>query len=121
MLNKLIIKIEADSNNRSTWNRACKTYAIELIEYLSSDEIAHLVNCARAARLDDFRKVLLNGAQNWAQFSFGGCALVYDADIDERLNPPSQRGRCSSERLLRTQARALYQAERLIYRACRKL
>lgn len=27
----------------------------------------------------------MNGAKSWAQYSYGGCSLVYDGDIAERL------------------------------------
>lgn len=79
---------------------------------------------------DDFvgspadRKALLNGADNWRQYSYGGCALIYDSDIAETLCSPSElkkvkggdRQPNSRESWLDVQARALYQAERLIVR-----
>ena len=34
---------------------------------------------------------LLNGAQNWEQYSYGGCAEVYDGDICERLCTESEK------------------------------
>ena len=29
----------------------------------------------------ELEKILLNGAENWNQYSYGGCALIYDTDI----------------------------------------
>ena len=69
-------------SGRSAWSRAVHTYAIELVEYLDSS-----VDLSNETML---RKALLNGASDWQQYSEGGCALVYDADIAERLCSPSE-------------------------------
>ena len=71
------------------------------------------------------QKELLNGADNWRQYSEGGCALIYDADIAERLCSPSELKRCkggerqpnSRENWIECQARALGQAANLVRRA----
>ena len=105
---------------RSAWSRAVHTYAIELVESL--DASADLSN----ERL--LEKAMLNGADDWQQYSEGGCALIYDADIAERLCSPSGLKRCkggerqpnASETWLECQARALWQASALVRRAYRK-
>lgn len=66
----------------SAWSRGVHTYAVELIE--SIDYSADLSNETL------LRKALLNGAGDWQQYSEGGCALVYDADIAERVCSPSE-------------------------------
>ena len=104
---------------RSAWSRAVYTYAAELVESL--DDSADLSN----ERL--LEKALLNGAGDWRQYSEGGCALIYDADIAERLCSPSELKRCkggerrpnSRENWLDCQARALWQAASLVRRAYR--
>lgn len=61
---------------------------------------------------------LLNGAMSWDEYSYGGCSLIYDGDIAERLCTPSELkkkdgGRLapnSQESWLDVQVRALYQA-----------
>lgn len=61
---------------------------------------------------------MLNGAQDWGQYSWGGSALIYDGDIAEHLCCPSElkknrhgeRRPNSREEWLDVQARALYQA-----------
>lgn len=97
----------------SAWSRGVKTYALELIEGVE----------------DGFTQVsLLNGAQNWREYSYGGCALIYDADIAERLCAPSeykrtregQRAPNSRESWLDVQARALGQAANLIASALKE-
>jgi hypothetical protein len=63
-------------------------------------------------------KAMLNGADSWSQYSYGGCSLVYDGDIAERLCAPSEfkkkRGGelppNAREQWLDVQARALNQA-----------
>lgn len=36
------------------------------------------------------RKYLLNGAESASQYAYGGCSLIYDADIAERYCTPSE-------------------------------
>ena len=104
---------------RSAWSRAVHAYAVELVE--SIDDSADLSN----ERL--LEKALLNGASDWQQYSEGGCALVYDADIAERVCSASDLKRVrggerqpnASETWLECQARALGQAAFLVRRAYR--
>jgi len=98
---------------RGAWEKARNTYALELLEdaeegFTSSD--------------------LLNGARTWKEFSEGGCSLIYDADIAERLCSPSEfkrtrggeRAPNSRESWLECQARCLSQAATLISTLARK-
>ena len=99
---------------RSAWSRGVKEYALELIEEMGEDQML------KGDKLD--RETLLNGADNWSQYSYGGCALVYDADIAERTCSPSElkktrngeRRPNSREEWLDVQARALQQAANMI-------
>ena len=102
---------------RSAWSRAVHSYAVELVEGLeSSDDLSN-------ERL--LRKALLNGAGDWQQYSEGGCALIYDADIAERICSPSKLKRYKGgerppnarETWLDCQARALGQAAVIVRRA----
>ena len=105
---------------RSAWSRGVHAYAVELVESL--DASTDLSNETL------LRKALLNGADDWQQYSEGGCALIYDADIAERLCSPSRLKRCkggerqpnSRENWIECQARALGQAAFLVRRAYRK-
>jgi hypothetical protein len=106
--NEIKIAIEATSP-RSAWSKAVKSYALELLDGLDGE----------------YRAVaLLNGAENWRAYSFGGCALIYDAEIAERVCSPSELKRKrggelapnAMESWLDCQARALSQAARLISR-----
>lgn len=70
----------------------------------------------------DLRALLLNGAQTWKAYSWGGSSLIYDRDICERLSNPTEkkitrngeRRPNNREEWLDVQARALFQAELLI-------
>lgn len=111
-------QIEA-TNPRSAWARGVKAYALDLL----ADIPGEIVPISRAS----LRVDLLNGAKDWTQYSWGGCALVYDEDIALRLCTPSElkktkNGRTrpnSGEEWPDTQARALHQAFNLIVRAAR--
>ena len=104
---------------RSAWSRAVYTYASELVGGLDSS-----VDLSNETLL---RKALLNGASDWQQYSEGGCALVYDADIAERLCSASELKRCKGgerqpnarENWIECQTRALWQAAALVSRAYR--
>ena len=104
---------------RSAWSRAVHTYAVELVESL--DDSADLSSEAL------LHKALLNGADDWRQYSEGGCALIYGADIAERVCSPSELRRTrngernpnSRETWIDCQARALWQAASLVRRAWR--
>ena len=99
---------------RSAWNRGVQTYALELLADLPRDE-----EYSNAKLLV---KALLNGASSWDQYSWGGCSLIYDGDIAERLCNASElkktrngeRRPNSREEWLDVQARALYQAAMMI-------
>jgi hypothetical protein len=105
---ELIAAIEA-VQTRGAWRTAVKTYALELLENVEGE--------FSAAKL-------LNGAENWDAYSYGGSALIYDADIAERVCSPSEFKRKKGGELapnareswLDCQARALSQAARLIAR-----
>ena len=93
-------------------------YALEMIEGAENELLP----------VADLKKELLNGADNWREYSYGGCALIYDADIAERLCSPSEyaktregeRAPNSRETWLDVQARALGQAATLIATVARE-
>ena len=104
------IELEARYNKaRSAWNRGVLLYADELLDNIRDDgkvTEAHL----------------LNGARDWKAYSGGGCSLITDAEICERLSAPWENQRTKGgilppnrrESWLDVQARALYQASRIV-------
>lgn len=115
---ELIERIEA-TPARSAWAKGVKDYAVMIIERLEMTEITPE---------DIANKMLLNGAENWEQYSYGGCALIYDKGIAESLCTPSELRKVTRkdgtirqnangrENWLDVQARALFQANILINR-----
>lgn len=100
--------------DRSAWDRGVTAYALEMLEGLEVTELT-----ARTVE-----RTLLNGAPTWHDYSWGGCALIYDADIAERLCCPSELRRTrggerrpnAREEWMDTQARACFQAAQRIKR-----
>ena len=109
-----------NSPARSAWSKGVKLYALELIEEMPDDQEFY------GSPAD--KKELLNGADNWQRYSEGGCSLIYDGDIAGRLCNPSEYKRTKEgqnppnarECWLDVQARALYQANRLICRLAKE-
>ena len=99
---------------RSQWKKAVKIYEEELYDSLSEKSDKALIKAFSFAHYDEIKshinKLLLNGADSWEDFSKSGCSLCYNTDIEDRILPPSQRGKYGSERLLAMQAEALREA-----------
>ena len=103
-------------NPRSAWNRGVMRYALELINTVEIGE-------------EITEKNLLNGAENWKEYSYGGCSLIYNVDICHRLCSPSEikkthdgeRRPNKHETWMDTQTRALYQAYMLIMKIKREV
>ena len=102
---------------RGAWKNGVKTYAIELLDDAASNR-----ECEEFASLQELKEAVLNGASDWMQYSEGGCSLIYNSDIAERLCTPSELKRTknglndpnSRENWVQVQARALFQAWELI-------
>lgn len=99
---------------RSAWGRAVRDYAITILDNLEDNDETILTMPA-----------LLRGARDWAQYSYGGCALICEYDIARAVCTPSALRKCtrrdgtlknpnSDETWMDVQARALSQAARLI-------
>lgn len=119
--NEIIIaaRVHLESaKNRSAWSRGVNAYADDMLDDLLDWYPEIVENGTRS----DVEKALLNGAENWNQYSWGGSALIYDEDIAALLCSPSElkktrngerRPNCREE-WLDVQARALCQAARLV-------
>lgn len=114
-------KVE-QTKTRSAWQRGVKAYALEMLEEMAFNAKHGYLNADAFSNRKTLREALLNGASDWSQYSWGGCSLIYDGDIAERLCTPSElkkthggeRKPNASEEWLDTQARALGQAAGLI-------
>ncbi len=131
---QILLDLLKETKANSAWERAVKAYAVGLIEDHISSITTYDDNGVTMIRnpgkdfeplvysTETLEEVLLNGAENWRQYSWGGCSLIYDSDIAGALCTPSELKRTrngelppnSQEEWLDVQARALYQAYRLI-------
>lgn len=115
--NKIFNRIE-HLNPRSAWNRGVMRYALEMINTVEVGE-------------EITEKKMLNGAKDWKEYSGGGrrCALIYDELICHQLCTPSEikkakdgkRRPNKQENWIDVQARALFQAARLILKIKREV
>lgn len=109
---------------RSAWARGVKEYAAELLDGLEEAIDGGWFDPDNLAAPRLVARALLNGAGDWGQYSWGGCSLIYNEDIARRLCSPSElkktrdgeRRPNAREDWLDTQARALYQADKLLRR-----
>lgn len=108
---------------RSAWKRGVAAYASDFLSDLETSANNEYVTLYELSHADTCRKAMLNGAQNWSEYSCGGSSLICDEQIAKRLCTPSElkktrngeRRPNRSEEWLDTQARALSQAARLVY------
>lgn len=106
-------------NARSAWNKGVAEYAqIILCNFDDEEELN-----------GNIEETLLNGAPNWREYSWGGCALIYDGDIAKIVCTWSELKRKKfgelppnkNEQWLDVQARACYQACELIKRLVKEV
>ena len=124
-LDRVAAELEA-RKDRSAWDKGVTVYALELVEELKGLAAYEGRNPEPGK---ECREWMLNGAQDWNQYSWGGSSLVYDCDIAERLCTPSElkktrhgeRRPNSQEEWLDTQARALTQACNRVARVYRSI
>ena len=101
---------------RSAWDKGVYDYAFDILEPLGDE-------------LDNVKAdTLMNGANTWTDYSYGGCALICDDDIAKRMCAPSEYKKYlnaglnsklsdSDYWLGNVQTRALFQAMAKIRRA----
>lgn len=112
---------------RSYWATGVKEYAAEILDTLENVEEWEQMNKGEYEYTGSKQNHVdaLNGAKDWQQYSRGGYSLVYNGDIARTLCTPSElkkltykeggiREPNSREDWIDVQARALYQAQRLL-------
>ena len=107
---------------RSAWRRGVINYAWELIYNIEQSHNYLGLKGDDNWNIKELEKAMLNGADNWSQYSWGGCSLIYDSDIAQELCTPSELKKTDNgrrrpnnrEQWLDVQARALLQAAHLI-------
>lgn len=104
--------------DRSAWDKGVTDYAFDMLYHWEE-------NAQWYKEKTDLESLILNGAKNWNEYSWGGCSLCDNYQIAARLCTPSelkktnngQRRPNSREEWLDTQARACRQAFRRIAEA----
>ena len=112
-IKELIYKLE-NQKARSKWQKAVVIYSVMLLEKIQDDH-DHINDNISFRELET---LLLNGAESWVKYSWGGNALISNEDIAKMLSTPTELKRnCNGkkrpnrkEEWLDTQARALTQA-----------
>lgn len=110
---------------RSAWDRGVTEYASEIIDGIEERAI---YEGKTPGNVKELLSWALNGAMDWTQYSEGGCALIYNYQIAERLCTPSELRKVQNgmkaanprENWIEVQTRALYHAwsrVELAYRA----
>ena len=112
-IKELINKLE-NQKACSKWQKGVIIYSVMLLEKIQDDHDQINDNIT----FNDLEVLLLNGAENWSRYSWGGNALISNEDIAKMLATPSELKKCNNgekrpnrkEEWLDTQARALTQA-----------
>ena len=113
---------------RSAWDKGVNLYALDLLADLEDGEgLRGLPAADTVGACAALYARLLDGTPDWDEYSWGGCSLIYNGEIAARLCSPSELKRTRDgewrpnrrEEWLDVQARALYQAASLIWRAYR--
>ena len=118
-----------NDTQRSAWDKGVTAYALDLLDGLQESVDCGALDSADLIAPKGLQNALLNGAGSWSEYSWGGCSLIYNSDIAERLCTPSElkktrngeRRPNSREEWLDTQARALFQAANRIVSRVRML
>jgi len=124
---KKVRKEVEKTSARSAWDKGVTSYAVELIEGLEEAVSGGYVDESDLESPKLLERALLNGARDWNEYSWGGCSLIYNGDIANRLCSPSELKKTGNgerkpnrnEEWLDVQARALFQACELVKMAVR--
>lgn len=81
-----VVKEVMNQKTRSAWSKGVQAYALELLEQFEEWRNWSEESDQGVLELDE--KTALNGAQDWVAWAYGGCGLVYDSVIAERLCTP---------------------------------
>ena len=114
-----------NTKTRSAWSKGVQAYALEMLERFEEWREWNEENGESVPELDEV--TALNGASDWSAWAYGGCGLVYDAYIAERLCTPSElrklgggaRVPAGADTWCDIEARASRQAWRMIAEAVR--
>lgn len=115
------------NKTRSAWSKGVKAYALDILANFEEWQKFNESEGLECPELDE--RTALNGASNWSSWAYGGCGLVYDAYIAERLCTPLELRKLDGGAKVPAgaatwcdiEARAARQAWQMIAEAVRKL
>ena len=118
-VNEIRARLEA-VKTRSCWDRGVKGFALDLLE--SYENICEYCEHDGQPIPELNEETLLNGADDWNAYCYGGGALIYDGDIAKNLCTLSELKRTDNgnkapndrEGWQDMQARAYFQAYRML-------
>ena len=118
-----------NGTQRSAWDKGVTAYALDLLDGLQESIDCGAFDSADLIAPKVLHKALLNGAGSWSEYSWGGCSLICDSDIAERLCTPSELKKTRNgerrpndrEEWLDVQTRAIYQAANRIFCAAKAI
>ena len=87
-------------NARSAWERGVAKYAMDIISDLKERGIKEVTPESPL-----FLKQCLNGAESWQHYSNGGCSLICDCEIVERIATDSEKRKFKAGQIERPNAR----------------
>lgn len=107
---------------RSAWDRGVKMFALDILD--KYNEACYFYEQEGEECPDFCLSSVLNGADSWGTYCYGGMALIYNGDIARALCTPSELRRTnfgekdpnSRENWMDVQVRAYHQAWDLIRR-----
>lgn len=114
-----------NTKTRSAWSKGVQSYAFHILAQFEDWRRFNESNGLECPELDE--RTALNGASDWSAWAYGGCGLVYDSAIADRLCTPSElrkldggaRVPAGAATWLDIEARAARQAWRMIAEAVR--
>lgn len=122
-------RIEASYKLNSAWSRGVLQYAKDLLAEISDYNGNGEFNAENIYKNGYIGAMLMNTLpfEAWKGYSWGGCSLVFNKDIAERLCTPSELKKTdygmkrlnSREDWYDVQGKALFQAAELIKKAVR--
>ena len=123
VVNLLRERIKAEKQ-RSAWDQGVTRYALELLDNLDDMIQGGYFQAEDINPTSLLERALLNGADSWSCYSWGGCSLIYNSDIADRLcnktewtrSRGGERRPNRNEEWLDVQARALHRAASRIRR-----
>lgn len=83
-----VTNIIENTKQRSAWSKGVQSYAFHILAQFEDWRAFNEANGESVPELDEV--TALNGAQDWSAWAYGGCGLVYDSVIAERLCTPSE-------------------------------